>query len=255
MDFLKYSDRVRILDKDDATDRPCLGYIKGSRHAMMIDAGTSPRHVALFMEALAVEDLPRPDFAGITHWHWDHSFGMCALDATTIATELTNTRLKEMGRYEWTDEAMRQRLLNGEEIKFCDINLRLEYAGALGSISVVPADIVFTDKLVVDLGDITCECYHTGGPHSEDSAAFFVPEEKLLFIGDGAGKDLYGLDWDYDPEHPEQLGEILGALPFDPEKLRPYVAFLQSIPFTHCVLGHAGVLTREELLSDLLPYV
>ncbi len=252
----KVTERIFCLEHDETTNRPYLGYVRGDRFSVMLDAGNSPAHVKVYMDAVQESGLTKPSFVGITHWHWDHSFGIVALDIPTIASKLTNSKLREMTAWKWDDASMSSRVASREEIAFSDMNIRNEYKiPGLDSIVVKPADIEFTDSLTIDLGGVHCVCYHVGGPHSEDSTVFYIPEERFLFLGDGSGKDLYGLEWTFDPNHMEEFGAILGSLPFDPEKLRPFVEFLENLEFDTCLLGHVGILEKQALLNDLLPYV
>lgn len=57
-----------------------LGYIRGERYSLAVDAGNSRRHVEKFYAALDAAELRRPDFTVLTHWHWDHTFGLHAVD-------------------------------------------------------------------------------------------------------------------------------------------------------------------------------
>ena len=67
-----------------------LGYIRGERYSLAVDAGNSRRHVEKFYAALDAAELRRPDFTVLTHWHWDHTFGLHAVDGAAIACEATN---------------------------------------------------------------------------------------------------------------------------------------------------------------------
>ena len=71
--------RVWYLPHSPASDRPALGYIRGDRRALMVDAGNSPAHVRQFLRSLEAEGLPAPDLAVLTHRHWDHTGAVPAL--------------------------------------------------------------------------------------------------------------------------------------------------------------------------------
>ena len=58
-------------------------------------------------------------------------------------------------------------------------------------------------------------------------------------------------EWEFDIAHEDRLVETLMAIPYDPEKLAPYKAYLASLPFTACIGGHASPMTRDELFSTL----
>ncbi|MBE6961898.1 MAG: MBL fold metallo-hydrolase [Ruminococcaceae bacterium] len=233
MELKKLCDNVWYLPHSEATDRPALGYVQGKNYALMIDCGNSPAHLALFRQALAAQRLPMPRIAVITHWHWDHSFAMCAFDGLTAACEATDRQLRTMQRWEWTDEAMEQRLRTGEDIAFCDTHIRLEYPHR-SQIRIVPADMTFRDTLSFDLGGLHCEARRVGGPHSEDSVVILIPERRILFAGDGHTGDFYGLDGGYDRA-----------------KLAAYMDMLRSTDFNIYVHGHVPPVSRAEILREL----
>ena len=76
-------------------DRPNLGYVKGDNWSLAIDAGHSAAHTREFYALLEKENLPLPSMTVLTHWHWDHTFGMHAVNGLCIATELTDRHLAQ----------------------------------------------------------------------------------------------------------------------------------------------------------------
>ncbi|MBQ5325565.1 MAG: hypothetical protein J6K80_00040, partial [Oscillospiraceae bacterium] len=78
------------------------------------------------------------------------------------------------------------------------------------------------------------------------------PSEKFVFLGDSNGKNLYGKPWHFDIEHEEDFLEETAKIPYDKDKVKNYLAMLDRLDFTHCVGGHADVMTKEELYSSLL---
>ena len=59
------------------------------------DAGHSKAHTELFYELLKKENLSLPSITVLTHWHWDHTFGMHAVNGLCLANEKTNFYLIE----------------------------------------------------------------------------------------------------------------------------------------------------------------
>ena len=76
MKLIQVTDRVWYYPLDDTKDRPILGYIRGDHFSVAVDAGHSAEHVREFYAAIEAEGLPLPALTVITHWHWDHTFGM-----------------------------------------------------------------------------------------------------------------------------------------------------------------------------------
>ncbi len=225
------SEKIYYLPCSSATDRPNLGYIRGERYSLMVDAGNSASHAALFQQGLEELGLPTPEYVAITHWHWDHTFAMHAVPGITIASRLTNEQLSKVMSWEWSEEAMRSRLSSGEEIEFCDTHIRQEYPDR-DKIVVKMADIVFDQRLTLDLGGITAQLIHIGGPHSEDCVAVYIPEEKALFLGDADGGDYYHMKGQYDKT-----------------RLNSFIQFLRGLDFIISIDGHDVPATREELLA------
>jgi glyoxylase-like metal-dependent hydrolase (beta-lactamase superfamily II) len=156
----------------------------------MIDAGNSPAHLNQFLEACLKLGLDKPDFILLTHWHWDHVFGLAESRIPSICTNLTQLKLSEMGTWKWDDESMQQRLDWGEDIEFCDINMRVEYQDCT-KIKARTADITFKDELQMDCGEITVVMKHLDNDHAIDSCVIYVPEEKILFLGDIISPDYH----------------------------------------------------------------
>lgn len=65
-----------------------------------------------------------------------------------------------------------------------------EYAN-VKNLNIVASDIQFQEKLVIGLGGLTAEIFHTESPHSEDTTCIYIPEEKVLFLGDSTSEDFF----------------------------------------------------------------
>lgn len=44
--------------------------------------------------------------------------------------------------------------------------------------------------MTLNLGNITAHIFHTVSPHSEDTTCIYIPEEKVLFLGDSTSEDF-----------------------------------------------------------------
>lgn len=233
MKLKKISERIYYLPSDSETDRPVLGYIRGDRYSLMVDAGNSSNHVDIFNRELTEQGLPLPDYVAITHWHWDHTFGMSAVTGLTIANKSTNEQLKIVKDWSWSDEAMARRLQTGDDIEFCDRCIRLEYTDR-SNIDVRTADIEYDRSLGLDLGGVHCILSRITAPHSDDSTVIYIPEEKVLFIGDADCEDFYHNNGKYDKNKLEEL-----------------IDYLSPLDFTTYVLGHDEPQTKDEVMEYL----
>lgn len=220
MPLSRISSRIHYLPHEPETDRPVLGLVRGDRFSLAVDAGNSAAHAAKFREAMRTGGFGDPAFVALTHWHWDHTFGMHALPGVALAGQRTAERLRSVAGWGWTDSEMADRLASGVDIAFCDRCIRLEYPDR-SLIRVVPPDLAFHGTLTVDLGGVHGVLMETVAPHSDDCVLVHVPEERVLFIGDAEGSD------DYD-----------GGGLVDRGRLLALIATLERLDYDICVPGH-----------------
>jgi len=230
MELRRLTDRVFYTMFSKESDRPVLGYINGQKCSLMVDSGNSKNHVELFNEALRNEGFRKPEIIAITHWHWDHTFGMHAVEGVTIAHKKTNEKLAEIALWGWTDSEMKKRLAEEVEIEFADTCIRKEYP-SLSEIRVVTSDISFNGYMEIDLGGIVAELHHVASPHSDDSVCIFVPQERVLFIGDAVGVDYYNNCY------------------LDKDKLHSLITAIEGFDFDTCVVGHAEPVSKQKIVS------
>ena len=93
MKLTHLTEHIWITDHEQRRDRPKLGYIHTNERTIAIDAGHSKEHVQEFYDLLAQENLPLPELTLITHWHWDHTFGMHAVHGLTCVEKNTEQEL------------------------------------------------------------------------------------------------------------------------------------------------------------------
>ena len=225
MELVKFNDRIFYLPHETHTDRPLLAYIKGDKLSLAIDAGNSADHVDEFYKSLEAENLKKPEVTIITHWHWDHTFGMHNINGLSIAHKKTNEFLKEE-KNKLRDSSYL------DNIKKENIYLAREYANN-EDIIVTLSDIEFDKKLVINLGGIKAKIFHTKAPHSEDTVLIYIPEEKILFLGDSTSEDFFNNNY------------------MDINKLKSLIETIGKIECKTCILGHAEPLNKNDLLDYL----
>ncbi|WP_108670524.1 MBL fold metallo-hydrolase [Peribacillus acanthi] len=186
----RITDRFWYQTPVSETDRPILGVVIGDNQTLMIDAGNSEAHANYFLDELSNHNLPKPTLVAITHWHWDHIFGMSALQFPSISSIHTKVEMEKMLQYSWTDEAIEERVREGVEIEFCANAIKEEFENNR-NISISLPTITFSDRIEIDLGGVTCILQHVGGDHSTDSIVVYVKEEKILFLADSIYPNIY----------------------------------------------------------------
>lgn len=186
----RISEHVYWLAPDATTDRPTLGAIVGKHATLMIDAGNSPAHANLFLGALTKLNLTKPNYVVLTHWHWDHIFGISALDVPLFAYEETQRVVEDMTKLDWSDEALDQRVAEGTEIEFCRDMIKAEWPDR-SNLQLRAPDVSFVSQLEFNLGGVRCQVKHVGGDHASDSSIVYIPEDRIIFLSDCLYEDLH----------------------------------------------------------------
>jgi len=151
-----------------------LGLVVGTDAALLVDTGSSPEHGRAVRASVAyVTDRPLVG-AVVTHWHYDHAFGLAAFDdLSTIGHE---SLLERLGSPEATTEAAR--------------------------LGLDPAELAGPNRLIVvatavDLGGRRVEIAHLGRGHTDGDLVVVVSDADLVFAGDlieSAGPPSFGPD-------------------------------------------------------------
>lgn len=219
----KLQDHVYYYSFDSDLDRPCLGYIKGDTYSLAVDAGHSARHVRDFYQALEKEGLLLPDITVLTHWHWDHTFGMHQIHGISLASRKTDWKLRELIEEMTPEKKM--------EFVHSDICIQREYAHNL-PVCVVPADETFQGNKQIDLGNVLVRILEAPSPHTPDTTLIYIPADRVLFLGDAT------------------LGEF-PSWRMDREKVNGLISVIENMEIDTCVLGHWYPASKEEILQEL----
>ena len=189
-EFVKVTDRIYYFSGEQETDRPYLYYIKGSDYSVAIDAGQSKEHVEEFCQAILKAKMQLPKYTIITHWHWDHTFGLPYIKGESISSGLTKEQLERVANWKWTKADMENRIKEGLDIEFTSECIHKVYPD-LSVIKIATPDIIVNDEMTLDLGDLQVKLYARDSIHSRDALLVFVPKEKAVFVGDADCEDLY----------------------------------------------------------------
>jgi glyoxylase-like metal-dependent hydrolase (beta-lactamase superfamily II) len=184
-----------------------LGLVVGAERALVIDTGSSPAQGRALRDAVSrVTPLPLAG-AVVTHWHYDHAFGLAAFDdLETIAHESVTEQLRSPAA---AQEAQR--------------------------LGLTAADLALPHRLLVvmaalDLGGRRVELAHLGLGHTDGDLVVVVPDADLLFVGDlleSSGPPSFGDD-SYLDEWAGTLDGVIGLM----------TATTQAVP------GHGGPVDR-----------
>ena len=223
MELTKVTDRVWYYPYEKELDRPILGYIRGDRFGVAVDAGHSEAHTKAFYAALEDAGLPLPNITVLTHWHWDHTFGMHAVHGLCIANCITDSYLRQFKRK--IEQKGKEVFLSLDEC------IRREYAENRPVIITFP-DIVFTDAMTIDAGNCPIRLLRTQAPHTDDSTLVLAESEKVLFLGDAAGGTFP--TWVKSPALCSQLADTIAGL-----------------DAAVCLESHCDPQTKQEIIENL----
>jgi glyoxylase-like metal-dependent hydrolase (beta-lactamase superfamily II) len=158
---------------------------------LLVDTGSSPSQGRTLRTSLAaVSDKPLAAVV-VTHWHYDHAFGLAAFgDVSRIAHESVRARLASA-----------------------------EAAGEAGRLGIDPEALAMPSMelavaIAIDLGDRRVEIAHLGRGHSDGDLVVVVPDADLLFAGDlieSAGPPSFGPDSVPD-EWPGTADAVIGLM-------------------------------------------
>lgn len=185
-----------------------VGLVVGSERCLLVDCGSSPAQGALLRESVgSVTAVPLVGVV-ITHWHYDHAFGLAAFAGVeTIGHESVPARLA------------------GIEAESVAAGLGLEPA------EVVPPSRTIAVATAVDLGDRRVEIVHLGRGHTDGDLVVVVPDADVVFAGDlieSAAAPSYG-----DDSYPEEWSSTLDGL----------VGLMTAT--TRAIPGHGDPVDRE----------
>ena len=175
MELKRLSEHIWYMPHEEERDRPNLGYVKGDNFSLAIDAGHSDVHTKEFYSLLEKEKLPLPSITVLTHWHWDHTFGMHKVNGLCIANDKTNKHLLEC----------KNKIEKNGPDEFYAINesIRKEYVNNK-KVVVTLADMIYSGEMTLDLGGCKVKIMQVESPHTDDATIVYVEEDKVLFLGD-----------------------------------------------------------------------
>ena len=231
----RIGERFWYMTPVSETDRPILGIVAGSERALMIDAGNSEAHANLFMEMVTEKGVALPSYVVLTHWHWDHIFGLSALEnMISISSTKTKKEIEKLRPLSWSNEAIDQRVAEGTEIEFCANAIKQEFPDKR-DITITPPVMTFEDEVEIDLGGITCIIKQVGGDHADDSVVIYVKEERILFLADCFYPDIFSRKDNYTVDG---IRELLNTLEvFDAD---------------YYILSHTGIMSKEQFTDEVI---
>lgn len=168
-----------------------LGLIVGSQWSLLVDTGSSPAQGRTVRASLAAVTVRPLTAVVVTHWHYDHAFGLGAFaDVPRIAHESLHVRLSS------AEAAAEGERLGVDPQELGQPSVEIAVATA------------------VELGDRRVEIAHLGRGHTDGDIVVVVPDVDVLFAGDlleSVGPPSFGPDSVPD-EWPGTLDAVIGLM-------------------------------------------
>ncbi|QTD41792.1 MBL fold metallo-hydrolase [Sporosarcina sp. Te-1] len=226
----KLSESIYYLPNQNDRERPTLGLVCGEQYSLLIDAGNSIRHAKDFLQEIEKLDVPPVKYLVITHAHWDHFLGMSEMDALTIIVNSeTNQRLKQWQTFSFDDHSLQHYVNTNQMSDFCKEIIQEDIPDR-ENFTVASPDIVFEDTLRIDLGNKICILEKITSTHTDDSTIIYIPDEKVIFLGDSA----YGTTTD-------------SLYHFKQSLLAQMIKDIQKYDAEWFLLGHESICDVEEM--------
>lgn len=159
-----------IEDKDTTFGIPNIGFVVGTRAALVIDTGMGERNGRTVLAEVEKIAPGKALYLVTTHVHPEHDLGAGAFPASTkmIRSQDQIKDIDEFG-YRLADAFSKRSAVNAELLKGAKFR---------------KADITFDKEYTLDLGGVTARILAMGPNHTRGDTAVFVPQDAVLFSGD-----------------------------------------------------------------------
>ena len=199
----RLSDRVLEVWPGDFAQTTTMIAIASEQGIVVVDTESSWSLTAEIREVIARE-FARDDFAYLinTHGHADHGGGNQVFrDAVIVAHERCPealrsalgddnlSRRREHLNYWLRGLDQQLRSLPENEPEALEVEEQARYVRRIeadleSGFELALPDVTFSDRMTLDLGDLTVRIYYFGGLHTDDHVVVHVPEAGLLLTGD-----------------------------------------------------------------------
>ena len=206
-----------VLHIEDALG-VCMTLLRGSREALLVDAGYGLENAAAFAASLT----DRPVRLVLTHGHYDHCLGAAGFPEAFVFGEDAALVREHCGEF-WRRRALESAAQRG---------IRTDAEAFLSAPEPVWRALA---EGPIDLGGLTARAIRCPG-HTPGSAVFLVPERELLLTGD----DWNPCTWLFFPE-------ALSVREYRDNMLK-----LLELPFRHVLCPHRWELYERSALETFI---
>lgn len=220
---------IYYLSNQNEKERPTLGLVCGDKYSLVIDGGNSVQHAKDFLHEIEILNVPPVKYLVITHAHWDHFLGMNEFNAVIIVNSLTNQMMNEWRSYSYDDRSLKEYVDSNKMTSQCMEIIQNEIPER-DSFKLNTPDIVFEGSIHIDLGNKVCVLERIRSTHTDDSTIVYIPDEKVVFLGDSA----YGTTTN-------------SLFHYKQSQLLPMIEDIQKYDASHFLLGHESICDIDEM--------
>jgi glyoxylase-like metal-dependent hydrolase (beta-lactamase superfamily II) len=196
----KLTDRVYIFTEVTPWESNHV-VILGENRTVLVDPGHSALMGRLIREAVAGElEVDRFDYVVNTHGHWGHTWGnsgfpeaavvghdQAAVEIDTDAPNVQQRREFIRGQLEQSEARLTELDAASEEAETERIQRdhfdRIVRGLSEPGFTVRSPGLTFSERMSLDLGNLSLEMHYFGRAHSTSDIAIIIPEEKVALIG------------------------------------------------------------------------
>jgi glyoxylase-like metal-dependent hydrolase (beta-lactamase superfamily II) len=173
---VKVSPHVYAIPSESVPGVPNVGIVVGSQATMIIDPGMGRLSGEAVAREMAKVSRNTEVYVVTTHLHPEHTTGELAFPKAKIIRAAAEQKDIDESGMQWVN-IFRKRSPERAEI--------------LKDAAFRKADELFEKEKTVDLGGVRVRLMYVGPAHTLGDTAFYVEEDKVLFPGDLAMKEIF----------------------------------------------------------------
>ena len=246
----RLSNRVVVFDYLNVN----VTAIAGSKGLVIIDTQRSPAMMRIVLQQIEKE-FRRNDILYVvnTHGHADHCGGNQIFPDSIIvghqnclefmrqypanapqALWYARNNLQELKKQ--IDE-LDKKSPDAEKIRADYNNRKMPLADLEKNYRITPPGVTFRDSLNLNAGDLILKLWYAGNAHTTSDIFIYVPEEKLVFVGDLFNS---GTRIGFPVNQITDVPQILSVM----DKITSQPAGIEYL-----ITGHSEILTKEDFLA------
>jgi len=173
---VKVSPHVYAIPSESVPGVPNVGIVVGSKATMIIDPGMGRLSGEAVAREMAKVSKNTEVYVVTTHLHPEHTTGELAFPNAKIIRAAAEQKDIDEAGMQWVNIFRKRSPERAEILK--DATFR-------------KADELFEKEKTVDLGGVRVRMMYVGPAHTLGDTAFYVEEDKVLFPGDLAMKEIF----------------------------------------------------------------